>query len=66
MPVVVGATAVAQGEQREKLAGLNSQEKPAPRRETMALSPRRITQLGVAAVAGLLVASVFYHTHLPG
>lgn len=66
MPLVVGATAVAQGEQRKKLTHVESRKVIEPRRPTRSLSPRRITQLGAAAFAGLFLASAFYHTHYPG
>jgi hypothetical protein len=66
MPVVVSATAVAQGEQRKKLVRAESHEAFAPHRKTRPLSPRRITQFGVLAFVGLLIGSAFYHTHLPG
>jgi hypothetical protein len=66
MPLVVGATAVAQGEQRKKLAHVESRKVIEPRRQIQSLSPRRITQLGAAAFVGLLMASAFYHTHMPG
>lgn len=66
MPVVVGATAVAQGEQRKKLTRAESHEAFATRRETRSLSPMRITQFGALAFVGLLIGSAFYHTHVPG
>ncbi len=66
MPVVVGATAVAQGEQRKKLTHVESRKAIEPRRQTQSLSPIRITQFGAAAFVGLLLASAFYHTHFPG
>jgi hypothetical protein len=65
MPLVVGATAVARDEQRKKLAHVESRRSNEPRRRTQSLSPKRITQLGAAALIGLLVASGFYHTHFP-
>jgi hypothetical protein len=85
LPMVIGATAVAQGEQRKKLRALESpkqtQTVDAPKiiisqdrssaqveRRSFAprLSPMRINQLGALAFVGLLVASGFYHTHMPG
>jgi hypothetical protein len=85
LPMVIGATAVAQGEQRKKLRALESQQQPqsvdAPkiiipqdrsnakierRPFALRLSPMQINQLGALAFVGLLVASGFYHTHMPG
>jgi hypothetical protein len=78
LPMVVGATAVAQGEQRKKMQAaesrkqqLSSEIKTMPavqRAETKKvwLTPRRITQLGAVAFVVLLFGSGFYHTHFPG
>ncbi len=66
MPLVVGATAGAQGELRKKLTHVESRKVIEPRRQTRSLSPIRITQFGAATFVGLLLASAFYHTHFPG
>ena len=90
LPMVVGATAVAQGEERKKLnaAKVVKQANPQPetnlispkrqssqpleipnppqsRRGRFALSPMRINQIGALAFVTLLIASGFYHTHMP-
>lgn len=65
MPVVVSATAVAQDKQRRKLAHAEASQTFAAPRGSRAFTPKRITQVGALAFAGLLVASVFYHTHFP-
>ncbi len=66
MPMVVAATAVAQGEQRKKLKEASSQKPVESHRKMRMISPMRISQIGAAAFAGLLIASAFYHTHMPG
>ena len=82
LPMVVGATAVAQGEQRKKIQlaesrkqqrstdtpALHSPELDSSQstRERIWLTPRRITQLGALAFVGLLFGSGFFHTQFPG
>jgi hypothetical protein len=66
MPIVVGATAVAQDKQRKNIQQAELQSVFEAPRARRAFSPRRISQVGALAFVGLLIASAFYHTHLPG
>lgn len=63
---VVTATAVAQGEQRKKIKQAESRQPTEARAGMIALSPRRISQLGALAFVGVLIASVVYHTQQLG
>lgn len=80
LPMVAGATAVAQGEQRKKSQARVAQKQPASatlvsddKEQRVAhapgqtwLTPKRITQLGALTFVLLLGGSGFYHTHFPG
>ncbi len=77
LPMVAGATAVVQGEQRKKIQAAEARQQElsidgiSPGVEPSKppriwLTPRRITQMGAVAFIVLLFGSGFYHTHFPG
>ena len=66
MPAVATATAAMAQRERRKMLEENSRREPAPApRVTWRLSPQHVGQFGALAFVGLLIASAFYHTHLP-
>ncbi len=77
LPMVAGATAVAQGEQRKRIQAIEARQHQLDSEITpidttpskpqrIWLTPRRITQMGAVAFVLVLFGSGFYHTHFPG